>query len=95
MPQDTAERIDELLRARFSPQHLELRDEGAAHAGHAHAGQGHFRLRIVSSRFCGLKPLERHRLVNETLGPLFENGVHALTLEALTPQEYGLTNLPN
>jgi len=61
----------------------------AAHAGHASAGgKGHFRLRIVSTCFEGLKPLQRHRLVNETLAPLFETELHAVAMETLTPEEF-------
>jgi len=85
----TAARIQSLLQQRLTPAHLEVRDESAAHAGHASgAGKGHFRLRIVSECFVGLKPLQRHRLVNETLSGLFEHELHALALETLTPDEF-------
>jgi BolA protein len=84
----TAERIERLLQQRLLPEHLEIRDESAAHAGHAAAGRGHFRLKIVSDRFCGLRPLQRHRLVNEVLSPLFEGGLHAVAMETLTPDEF-------
>jgi BolA protein len=43
---------------------------------------------IVSTCFEGLKPIQRHRLVNETLAPLFETEVHALGIETLTPDEF-------
>jgi BolA protein len=85
----TAARIQSLLQQRLTPAHLEVRDESAAHAGHASgAGKGHFRLRIVSECFVGLRPLQRHRLVNEALSGLFEHELHALALETLTPDEF-------
>jgi len=85
----TAKRIEALLQQRLLPAHLEIRDDSAAHAGHASAGgKGHFRLRIVSTCFTGLKPLQRHRLVNEVLSPLFDTEVHALAMETLTPDEF-------
>jgi BolA protein len=84
----TAERIEDLLQQRLQPSHLEVRDEAAAHIGHAGAGKGHFRLRIVSRCFDGLKPLQRHRLVNEALSPLFAAGLHAVAMETLTPEEF-------
>jgi BolA protein len=87
-PALTARRIEELLQRRLVPTHLEVRDEGAAHIGHAGAGKGHFRLLIVSTCFAGLKPLHRHRLVNEVLSPLFATEVHALAMETLTPDEF-------
>jgi BolA protein len=88
-PSPTAERIRALLQQRLQPEHLEVRDDSAAHAGHASAGgKGHFRLRIVSTCFEGLKSLQRHRLVNDTLAPLFETELHAVAMETLTPHEF-------
>jgi BolA family transcriptional regulator, general stress-responsive regulator len=85
----TAVHIRTLLQQRLQPTHLEGRDDSAAHQGHASAGgKGHFRLRIVSTYFEGLKPLQRHRLVNETLAPLFETTLHAVAMETLTPSEF-------
>ena len=84
----TAKRIQALLQQRLLPSYLEVHDDSAAHAGHTSAGgKGHFRLRIVSTCFAGMKPLQRHRLVNEVLAPLFETEVHALAMETLTPDE--------
>jgi BolA protein len=87
-PAPTARRIELLLQQRLEPTHLEVRDESAAHIGHAGAGKGHFRLKIVSTCFAGLKPLQRHRLVNEILSPLFATEMHALAMETLTPDEF-------
>jgi BolA protein len=88
-PSPTAVHIESLLQQQLQPAHLEVRDDSAAHAGHASAGgKGHFRLRIVSTCFEGLKPLQRHRLVNDALAPLFETEVHALAMETLTPDEF-------
>ena len=85
---DTATRIDRLLRARLKLQQLEIHDDSAAHVGHAGAGRGgHFRVRIVSIDFRGLKSLARHRLVHELLAPLFAAEVHALSLQTFTPEE--------
>lgn len=69
---------------------LNLEDESAQHAGHAGAasGGGHYRLTIVSGRFAGLGPVARHRLVYETLGDLMQNGIHALAINAYTPEEF-------
>jgi BolA protein len=88
-PASTAARIERLLQQRLLPAHLEVRDDSAAHVGHASGGgKGHFRLRIVSTCFAGLKPLQRHRLVNEVLSPLFATGLHAVAMETLTPDEF-------
>lgn len=88
-PASTAARMETLLRQRLLPAHLEVRDDSAAHVGHASAGgKGHFRLRIVSTCFAGLRPLQRHRLVNEVLSPLFATELHAVAMETLTPDEF-------
>jgi BolA protein len=79
--------------AELEPEALELRDESAAHAGHAGArsGGGHFRLTIVSPRFRGQTTLARHRLVYAALGPLMQREIHALAIRALAPEERAAT----
>jgi BolA family transcriptional regulator, general stress-responsive regulator len=68
---------------------VELIDDSHRHAGHAGArdGRGHFRLRIVSDAFAGLRPLQRHQLVYRSLGELMQTDIHALSITALTPDE--------
>ncbi len=86
----TRERIERILRRRFDPVHLELRDDSARHAGHAGAaaGGGHFEALIVSRVFEGLALLEQHRLVNEALGDLIGKEIHALTLRTIPPSRW-------
>jgi BolA family transcriptional regulator, general stress-responsive regulator len=84
----TARRIEQLLREQLRPVALEVRDESAAHAGHAGGGgKGHFRVRIVSTSFVGLTPLQRHRRIHAVLASLWQHELHALAMEALTPDE--------
>jgi BolA protein len=85
----SGERV-ELLRAALvqalQPTLLEIRDDGAAHAGHAGAREGgHFHVRIASARFVGLGPLARHRLVYDAAGALLKTHVHALSIDARLP----------
>jgi acid stress-induced BolA-like protein IbaG/YrbA len=47
----------------------------------------HFEARVVSAQFAGLRPLARHQLVYKTLGALMGREIHALSIEALTPEE--------
>jgi BolA family transcriptional regulator, general stress-responsive regulator len=76
------------LTARLEPVVLELVDDSAAHAGHAGAREGaHFNLRIVSAKFAGLPRISRHRLVYDALRPWMAEGVHALAIDARTPDE--------
>lgn len=86
---DRVARIEQCLREALQPEQLQVRDDSAAHAGHAGAagGKGHFRVRIVSERFAGLSALQRHRLVNQALATLWDSDLHALSISALTAEE--------
>jgi BolA protein len=80
------------IRARLAslePVSIELQDDSALHAGHegARGGGGHFRLRIVSHAFAGLRMVARHRLVYDALGEMMRVRIHALGIEALAPNE--------
>ena len=84
---DLEERIRTSL-AVLAPTRLELRDDSAAHAGHAGAGSGgHYELTIVSDHFSGATRVARHRMVYAALGPLMQTGIHALALVAYAPSE--------
>lgn len=73
----------------LSPVALELMDESAQHAGHAgtREGKGHYRVVICAAGFSGLSRLERHRLVLAAVGDLMQSAIHALAIEAKTPEE--------
>ena len=83
-----SDEIRQALVERLQPVALELVDDSAAHAGHPGARSGaHFNLRIVSARFAGLPRISRHRLVYDALRPWMAEGVHALAIDARTPDE--------
>ena len=48
----------------------------------------HFEAIVVASEFEGKRPLARHQLVYQTLGSLVGNEIHALSIRALTPDEW-------
>lgn len=82
------QRLRECLMA-LAPLELEISDESHLHAGHAGArdGRGHFRVRIVAAIFRGEAPLARHRRVYAAVGELLQTDIHALAIEALSPEE--------
>ncbi|MFO7324836.1 MAG: BolA family protein [Pseudomonadota bacterium] len=82
--------LEARLRAALDPVvALALRDDSHLHAGHAGAREGaHFAVRIVSPRFAGLRLLQRHRLVYDAAAPLMAGRIHALQIDALTPEEH-------
>lgn len=82
-------RMRELL-ATLEPESLEILDESAQHAGHegARGGGGHYQLTIVSPRFAGQPVTTRHRMVYGALAELMPREIHALSIKALTPDEF-------
>lgn len=83
-----AHQIEAALRAAFDPAELQVQDDSHLHAGHEGARQGrHFRVAVRSVRFLGLSRVARHRLVYDSLAALIPMGIHALAIEARTPDE--------
>lgn len=81
--------IREKLTAALAPLSLEIQDDSAKHAGHVGArdGGGHFNVHIVSAAFAGKSPIERHRLVYGALGDAMQREIHALSIQAKSPDE--------
>ena len=85
---DNSLRIDEMkkrLREELTPTDMEIIDESHLHAGHAGAkeGKGHFRLRIASDKFAGVRPIQCHRLIYAALGDMMQTDIHALSIELI------------
>ena len=82
------ERIRTVVQDAFHPVLLEIRDDSAAHIGHAGGGgKGHFKLVIVSELFSGKSLLQRHRLVHDALAALMDSDIHALVLSTRAPED--------
>jgi len=87
--------IAEEIRRRLetlAPARLELLDESALHAGHSGASPGgntHWKLTIVSAAFAGKPTVARHRMVYQALGELMRHPIHALSIDAKSPDEIG------
>ena len=86
---ERVERIRQLLDAALSPSVLEVGDDSHLHAGHAGAasGGGHYRVKIVSDRFEGVRLVMRHRLVYDAVQGMMHADIHALAITALAPSE--------
>lgn len=86
----TAEQLQLRLQQVLQPSQLEVLDESHQHHGHAGAnGTGfgtHFRVRITAGAFAGKSAVARHRLVYDALQDFIDQGLHALAIEARTPQ---------
>jgi BolA family transcriptional regulator, general stress-responsive regulator len=82
----TAAAVDAALRKALAPESLTVRDDSAAHAGHAGAREGsHLAVQIVSKSFIGCSRVARHRLVYDALRQLMPQGIHALAIDARAP----------
>jgi len=86
----TAAQLQQRLQEVLQPSQLEVLDESHQHHGHAGAnGTGfgsHFRVRITAGAFVGKSAVARHRLVYDALQDFIDRGLHALAIEARTPQ---------
>ena len=83
----SAAEIESALQAALRPEALEVIDDSHLHVGHAGAREGrHYTVVVTSSRFEGLTRVARHRLVYDALHDLVPRGIHALAIDARTPQ---------
>ncbi len=82
--------IQRRLEEELSPESLQVEDESHLHVGHegAKSGLGHFRVLVVSDKFKSLSLIKRHRLIYQAMGDLMQSDIHALTIEAFTPDEF-------
>ncbi|MGU3492656.1 BolA family protein [Xanthobacteraceae bacterium A53D] len=86
-------RIRSALEAGLSPLALQVENESHLHAGHAGAssrsdgGITHLRVRVVAEAFRGKSRLDRHRIVNGLLAGEIARGLHALAIDAKSPEE--------
>ena len=86
----SAHDIERVLREALQPTALVVIDDSHLHAGHAGAREGrHFSVRITSARFTGMSRVARHRLVYDALHRLIPQGIHALAIQARSPDEPG------
>lgn len=86
---DRAIRIENCLRETFAPQKITVRDDSHLHAGHegAKSGGGHYAVTIVSPQFQGKSAVQRHQMIYRALGDMMKMEIHALSIQALTPDE--------
>ncbi|XP_036756356.1 bolA-like protein 1 [Manis pentadactyla] len=84
-PVETAIRTK--LEQALNPEILELRNESGGHAVPP-GSETHFRVVVVSSHFEGLSSLQRHRLVHAALSEELAGPVHALAIQARTPDQW-------
>lgn len=73
----TPEEVREWIAAKMECAHLEVRGDGR-----------HFEALVVCEEFAGLPVVRRHRKVYAALGDKMHSEIHALSMRALTPEEW-------
>jgi acid stress-induced BolA-like protein IbaG/YrbA len=69
--------VAELIRAALPGAEVRVQSED----------QTHYAARVVSQGFAGLRGVARHQLIYKALGERVGREIHALAIEALTPEE--------
>lgn len=78
-------KINQIINNKLNIAEIYLEDESHNHSGKK--VETHFKLFLVSDDFKGLNRVSRQRLINDLLKSEFEDGLHALTMRLLTPEE--------
>eukprot|EP00730_Choanoeca_flexa_P017786 TRINITY_DN8600_c0_g1_i2.p1 TRINITY_DN8600_c0_g1~~TRINITY_DN8600_c0_g1_i2.p1 ORF type:complete len:131 (+),score=22.48 TRINITY_DN8600_c0_g1_i2:1-393(+) len=79
------------LKEKFQPNHLQVINESYMH-NVPKGSETHFKVVVVSDQFSDMRILQRHRAVNDTLAHELDNGVHALSIMAKTPQQWAASD---
>lgn len=91
MDPDPSRPVERAIRTKLTnmlkPNHLEVHNESHMHAVPV-GSESHFRVLVVSTQFDGLTLIQRHRLVNEALKDELSSCVHALAIQAKTPEQW-------
>jgi acid stress-induced BolA-like protein IbaG/YrbA len=72
------EQVAELIRAGLPGAEVRVESDD----------QTHFAARVIANDFANLRGLARHQLVYGTLGARVGQEIHALSIEAYTPEEW-------
>jgi acid stress-induced BolA-like protein IbaG/YrbA len=76
------EEIKQLIENHLSCEHIEVHGEDLRH----------YETLVVSAEFEGLMKIKRHRLIYQALGVHMAADIHALSIKAMTPEEYQALN---
>ena len=75
------------LEAAFAPVELQVLNESHMHSVPPNS-ETHFKVVVVGAAFDGKSLVMRHRAVNKALAAELGAGLHALSIEALTPAQW-------
>lgn len=84
------DRIEAKLLDQLAPYHLELLNESHQHSVPANS-ETHWRITVVSAAFEGEGLVARHRLIYGALSEEMQGGIHALSMDLMSPAEFEAT----
>jgi len=79
--------IETKIHDAIGPAHLEVMNESHMH-NVPPGSESHFKLVIVSDTFEGMPRVRRHQQINSLLASELNGGIHALSMQTLTPAEW-------
>jgi acid stress-induced BolA-like protein IbaG/YrbA len=74
----TADEVTRLIEAGLSGARVRVSTDDDTHFGAV----------VISEQFAGRRPLQRHQQVYATLGARMGREIHALSIQAYTPEEW-------
>ncbi len=83
----TATTIESIIRENLAPTELQVINESDKHNVPPNS-ETHFKLVVVSEQFIEQSLVARHRIINKLLAEQLAAGVHALSLQTHTPDEW-------
>ena len=81
------ETIEHKIVSSLAPWHLEVINESHMH-NVPPGSESHFKVVVVADAFDGMPRVRRHQKVNGILDAELKGGVHALSMQTLTPAEW-------
>ncbi len=79
--------IETKILEALSPAHLEVMNESHMH-NVPPGSESHFKLIIVADDFDGISRVGRHQKINGILKIELNGGIHALSMQTMTPGEW-------
>lgn len=78
--------IESKITQALKPDLLEIENESYKHSS-GKGAESHFKVLVVAHQFTGLSRVQRQRVIHDLLADEMKNGIHALSLRLLSPDE--------
>lgn len=79
--------LERRLSESLNPMHLEVINESYMH-NVPEGSESHFKVVVIAEAFENQPRVARHRLVNEAVADELKAGIHAFSVNAMTPSEW-------